>query len=48
MLAADEEMLLFPLLSGLSALLLGISFFIPLYQGGVFEAIRLHKAAWDS
>jgi hypothetical protein len=47
-LAADTEMLLFPVLSGVSALLLGASFFIPLYQDGVFEAIRLHKAAWDS
>jgi len=47
-LAADAEMLVFPLLSGISAVLLGASFFIPLYRGGVFEAMRLHKAAWDS
>lgn len=34
-LAADAEMLLFPLLSGVSALLVGTGFLIPLYRDGV-------------
>lgn len=46
-LAGDSEMLLFPVLSGVSFLLLGASFFVPLYHEGAFQALRLHKATWD-
>ena len=41
---ADVEILLFPVMSGISAVLAGISFFFPLYRGGVFQAIHLGKA----
>lgn len=47
-LGADAELLLFPVLSGISALLLCASFFIPLYQSGALEAFRHHKGTWDS
>jgi len=47
-LAADVGLLAFPILSGISALLLCASFFIPLYQSGALEALRHHKGAWDS
>jgi Family of unknown function (DUF6159) len=46
-LAADEEMLVFPVLSGASALLLAASFLIPLYRDGTLLAIARHKGAWD-
>jgi uncharacterized membrane protein YobD (UPF0266 family) len=44
-LAAEEELLVFPVLSGVSALALGASFFFPLYREGVFEALRHHHKA---
>jgi hypothetical protein len=47
-LAAEEELLIFPVLSGISALLLGASFFIPLYREGILDTFRLHKAVWSS
>jgi len=47
-LSGDAELLLFPALSGASAVLLAAGFFLPLYRDGTLEAIRLHKAAWDS
>jgi Family of unknown function (DUF6159) len=43
----DAEILLFPVMSGISAVLVGISFFIPLYKGGAFEALRLGKGVWQ-
>jgi hypothetical protein len=47
-LGADVELLVFPVLSGVSALLLGASFFIPLYQSGALEAVGHHKGTWDN
>ena len=44
---ADVEILLFPLMSGVSAILVGIGFFFPLYRGGVFESIQTGKADWQ-
>jgi hypothetical protein len=41
-LAAEEELLVFPVLSGLTALLLGASFFFPLYRAGVFHRVDRH------
>jgi hypothetical protein len=46
-LAADAEILVFPVISGISALLLGASFFIPLYRDGTLQAIARHKGTWD-
>ena len=47
-LGADVGLLVFPALSGISALLLGASFFIPLYQNGALEAFRHHKGTLDN
>lgn len=47
-LAADEELLVFPVLSGISALALGASFFLPLYRDGVFLALRHHRASLNN
>jgi hypothetical protein len=44
-LAGDEELLVFPVLSGISALALGASFFIPFYREGLFEPFRHHHYA---
>jgi len=46
-LAADEEILIFPVLSGISALLLAATFFIPLYRDGTLLAVARHKGTWD-
>jgi hypothetical protein len=46
-LAGDSEILVFPLFSGISALLLGASFFIPLYRDGTLQAVAHHKGTWD-
>ncbi len=46
-LCADAEILLFPLMSGVSVILLGVSFFLPLYRLGAFEAMRLGKGDWQ-
>jgi hypothetical protein len=46
-LAADTEILVFPVISGISALLLGASFFIPLYRDGTLQAVARHKGTWD-
>jgi hypothetical protein len=45
-LSADGEILLFPVLSGLSAVALFAGFFIPLYRDGTLEALRFHRAGW--
>jgi hypothetical protein len=47
-LAADVGLLVFPVLSGISALLLCASFFLPLYQSGAFEAFRHHRGTWEN
>jgi hypothetical protein len=46
-LAGDSEILVFPICSGISLLLLGASFFIPLYRDGTLQAVARHKGAWD-
>jgi Family of unknown function (DUF6159) len=46
-LAGDSEILLFPVCSGISLLLLGASFFIPLYRDGTLQAVTHHKGTWD-
>jgi hypothetical protein len=45
-LSKDVEILVFPLLSGVSAILLAIGFFLPLYDAGAFEAIRRGRGLW--
>jgi len=40
---ADTEILLFPVMSGISAVLVGVGFFVPLYRGGVFQSIHMGK-----
>src|ERR1700691_5039800 len=46
-LAADSEILVFPVCSGISLLLLGASFFIPLYRDGTLHAVAHRKGTWD-
>ena len=46
-LSADVEILLFPVMSAVAALLVGASFFVPLYKIGTFAAISHHTAKWD-
>jgi hypothetical protein len=46
-LAGDSEILVFPVCSGISLLLLGASFFIPLYRDGTLQAVTHHKGKWD-
>jgi hypothetical protein len=46
-LAADSKILVFPVCSGISLLLLGASFFIPLYRDGTLQAVARHKGTWD-
>jgi hypothetical protein len=46
-LAGDSEILIFPVCSGISLLLLGASFFIPLYRDGTIQAVAKHKGTWD-
>ena len=46
-LAGDSEILVFPICSGISLLLLGASFFIPLYRDGTLLAVARHKGKWD-
>ncbi len=46
-LSADVEILLFPVMSALAALLVGAGFFVPLYQIGALEAMVRHTARWD-
>jgi len=46
-LAGDTEILVFPVCSGISLLLLGASFFIPLYRDGTLLAVTHHKGTWD-
>jgi hypothetical protein len=46
-LAGDSEILIFPVCSGISLLLLGASFFIPLYRDGTLRAVAHRKGTWD-
>jgi hypothetical protein len=46
-LSADVEVLLFPVMSAVAALLVGASFFIPLYKIGTLAAIHDGTARWD-
>ncbi|MGA3039627.1 MAG: DUF6159 family protein [Bryobacteraceae bacterium] len=46
-LAGDMEILVFPVCSGISLLLLGASFLIPLYHDGTLQAVARHKGTWD-
>jgi hypothetical protein len=46
-LSADVEILLFPVMSAMAAIVVAASFFIPLYRVGTFEAIHSGAARWD-
>lgn len=46
-LSADIEILLFPIMSAAAALVVGASFFVPLYKIGAFESMRAGTARWD-
>jgi hypothetical protein len=46
-LAGDSEILVFPVCSGISLLLLGASFFFPLYRDGTLQAVVRRKGTWD-
>ncbi|HVN04472.1 MAG TPA: DUF6159 family protein [Bryobacteraceae bacterium] len=46
-LSGDSEILIFPVLSGTSLLLLAASFLIPLYRDGTIVAVVRHKGTWD-
>jgi hypothetical protein len=46
-LAGDSEILVFPVCSGISLLLLGASFLIPLYRDGTLQQVAHHKGTWD-
>jgi hypothetical protein len=46
-LSADVEILLFPVMSAVAAILVGASFFFPLYRIGSLAAIRNGTARWD-
>lgn len=45
-LSQEEGVLLFPVLSAISAILLGAAFFVPLFQLGTFQALAQHRAGW--
>jgi len=46
-LSADVEILLFPVMSTISAVVLAAGFFIPLYQDGTLAALKSGAARWD-
>lgn len=46
-LSQDGEILLFPVLSGISTVLLAAGFFIPLYREGMVLPLLRGKATWD-
>jgi hypothetical protein len=43
----DVEILLFPVMSGISAVMVGAGFFFPLCRGGVFQSIHMGQAFWQ-
>jgi len=45
-LSADVEILLLPVMSAAAAILLGVSFFVPMYQVGTLKAIAEGAASW--
>jgi hypothetical protein len=45
-LSQEEGILIFPVLSAISALMLGGAFFVPLFQIGTFQALAQHRAGW--
>jgi hypothetical protein len=47
LLAEDPKILVFPICSGISLLLLGASFFVPLYRDGTLQAVAHRKGSWD-
>jgi hypothetical protein len=46
-LSEDGEILLFPVLSGVCAVLLAAGFFVPLYRDGTLGCIRRGRGTWD-
>jgi hypothetical protein len=46
-LAGDSEILVFPVCSGISLLLISAGFLIPLYRDGTLQAVARHKGTWD-
>jgi len=44
---ADVEILLFPVMSAVSAVLLAAGFMVPLYQTGALEALARRSAGWE-
>ena len=46
-LSADVEILLFPVMSAVAAIVVAVGFFIPLFRIGTFEAIHRGAARWD-
>jgi len=46
-LSDDGEILLFPVLSGVCAVLLAVAFFVPLYRGGTLLPIACGRGTWD-
>jgi|HubBroStandDraft_1064217.scaffolds.fasta_scaffold24078_2 hypothetical protein len=46
-LAGDPKILVFPVCSGISLVLLGAGFCIPLYRDGTLFAVARHKGKWD-
>jgi hypothetical protein len=46
-LSLDSEILLLPLISGISMAALGISFFVPFYQSGALRLLAERKGGWE-
>ncbi|MCC6859444.1 MAG: hypothetical protein IT158_12825 [Bryobacterales bacterium] len=46
-LAADTEILLFPVISAMAAILVAAGFFVPMYQDGTLREIGEQTATWD-
>ncbi len=46
-LSADAEIILFPVMSAVSAVLLAAGFFFPLYLNGTLQVIGRNKAGWE-
>ena len=46
-LSEDGEILIFPVLSGICAVLLAAGFFVPLFLDGTLRCLANHTATWD-
>lgn len=46
-LCADAEIVLFPVMSAISAILVAIGFFFPLFKSGVFEGMDPKNISWE-